>query len=119
MSDSFHALASDADWADALERSTDTPVLIFKHSSACPVSANAQTELEELAEAEASLPIYRVVVQKHRSVSNTIEDDLEIRHETPQAILLHERRPIFDTSHFDVTSETLRDELQRPPVSSA
>lgn len=116
MPDSFHTLASDADWSAALKRSDDTPVLIFKHSSACSVSAKAQGELESLAE-EADAPVCRVVVQKHRAVSNTIEDALGIRHETPQAILLHEQTPVFDTSHFDVTEETLRQELQRLPVA--
>ena len=116
MADAFHSLDSESAWTTALEHSDDTPVLIYKHSSTCPVSTKAQTEVEEL-QADGSVPVYRVVVQEHRAVSNTIEDDLGIRHETPQVILLHERAPAFDTSHFDVTAETLRQELQHLPVS--
>jgi bacillithiol system protein YtxJ len=118
MSDPFHALTSTADWTDALDRSADTPVLIYKHSSACPVSTQAQTEVQELAEAVPDLPVYRVVVQEHRTVSDEIEETLGVRHETPQALLLSDRTAVFDTSHFDVTAETLRDALDDAAVSS-
>jgi bacillithiol system protein YtxJ len=113
MSDApFRPLNSDADWQDALAQSERSAVLVFKHSSACPVSGKAHTEMTELAE-EEDVPVYTVVVQENRSVSDTIEDDLDVRHETPQAILLHDRTPVFDTSHFNVTADTLREELRR------
>ena len=118
MSDShFHPLTSTADWTDALEQSEETPVLVFKHSSACPVSSQANSEMAELAE-EANVPVYKVVVQQNRSVSDDIEAALDVRHETPQAILLHEQTPVFDTSHFNVTEESLRKELRQVNSSS-
>jgi bacillithiol system protein YtxJ len=117
MPDPFHPLTSASAWDDAQTASEDAPVLIFKHSNACPVSAQAQDEMTELAE-DTDLPIYRVVVQEARSVSDTIEADLDVRHETPQAILLRDRRPVFDTSHFDVTAEAIRDALSAPSPST-
>ncbi|PSQ97267.1 MAG: bacillithiol system redox-active protein YtxJ [Bacteroidetes bacterium SW_9_63_38] len=116
MADTFHPLDSESAWTAAQEHSDDTPVLVYKHSSTCPVSSKAQTEVEKLL-SDGSLPVYRVVVQDHRAVSDLIEEELGIRHETPQAILLHNQDPVFDTSHFDVTAETLRDALNRLPVS--
>jgi len=113
----FLPLTSDSDWTEALTQSNETPVLIFKHSSACPVSAQAQAEMTELAEDE-DVPIFRVVVQENRAVSDRIESDLDVRHETPQAIVLHEKTPVFDTSHFNVTADTLREELRRTSLSS-
>lgn len=118
MSDApFHPLTSDADWNEALANSEETPVLIFKHSSACPVSSQANTEMTELAQ-KADVPVYKVVVQNHRGVSDAIADELDLRHETPQAILLHEKRPVFDTSHFNVTADRLREEIRRIPLST-
>lgn len=118
MSDSpFHPLESDTDWEEALSQSEDTPVLVFKHSSSCPVSSNAHQEMTTLVE-EDSVPAYKVVVQNHRAVSNTIEDELGVRHETPQAILLDDRSPVFNTSHFNVTADTLRKELHRTPSAT-
>jgi bacillithiol system protein YtxJ len=115
--DPFHPLTSDDDWRDALTQSQDTPVLIFKHSSACPVSSQAHSEMTELAEAK-EVPVYKVVVQESRSVSDAIEDELDVRHETPQAILLHDGTPVFDTSHFNVTADRLREEVRRLPLST-
>ena len=118
MSDTpFHVLTSDADWEDALSQSEDTPVLIFKHSSTCPVSTNAHQEMQTLVE-EDSVPAYKVVVQDQRAISNRIESDLGVRHETPQAILLDDRSPVFNTSHFNVTVDTLRKELHRTPSAT-
>lgn len=113
----FRDLTSVSAWTDALKHSEDHPVLVYKHSSACGVSAKAQREMSELAD-EEELPIYQVVVQNDRAVSDRIEEDLDIRHETPQAILLHEQRPVFDTSHFNVTAETIRSELHHVSHSS-
>lgn len=118
MSDTpFDVLTSESEWADVLKQSEEAPVLIFKHSSACPVSAKAHVQMEELAETD-EVSIHKVVVQDHRSVSDAIEEDLSVRHETPQAIVVHNGASVFDTSHFDVTADTLRDELRQASLSS-
>lgn len=104
-------LTTEADWTDALSRSTDEPVVVFKHSSACSLSARADEQIRTLDES-INRPIYKLVVQNNRSLSDKIADSLGIRHETPQAIILEGRTPKFDTSHFDVTVDTLRDALR-------
>ena len=114
--DPFRPLASEADWADAQSRSEEQPVLLFKHSAACPVSGSANEEMRTLA-ADSDLPVYKLVVQESRALSDEIADTLGVRHETPQAILLEEEAPVFNTSHFDVTAETLREALQSVTLS--
>jgi bacillithiol system protein YtxJ len=112
MSDSpFRSLSSEADWADARAASEEQPVLVFKHSSACPVSAKADEELKSLAE-DGSLPVYKLVVQESRALSDEIADHLGVRHETPQAIVLDDQTPVFDASHFDVTAEAVREAVR-------
>lgn len=113
----FSPLTTEAEWSTALEHSNDTPVLVFKHSSACPVSAKANQQLQQLGE-EDELPIYKLVVQESRALSNDIAERLDIRHETPQAILLHQQEPVFNTSHFDVTVETVQEALEEVTASS-
>lgn len=118
MSDpAFQALASKADWDEVQSRSEEQPVLVFKHSNACPVSGNADQEMQQLAE-EDDVPVYKLVVQESRALSDRIADTLGVGHETPQAILLEKRAPAFHTSHFDVTAETLR-EAARSDTPSA
>lgn len=107
-SSSVHDLTSDADWEAAVERSHEAPVLIFKHSSACPVSSRANRQMNKLAE-DGDPPVYRVIVQEARDVSSAIAARLGIQHETPQAILLKDGEPVFDASHYSITAESIRD----------
>lgn len=113
----FSPLTTESEWSTVLEHSNETPVLVFKHSSACPVSAKANQQLQQLAE-ERDLPIYKLVVQESRALSDEVAETLNIRHETPQAILLHQQESVFDTSHFDVTVETVQDALEEVTTSS-
>ena len=106
----FHPLTSSADWNAARDASDEQPVVIFKHSSMCPTSARANQEMTALAEDEV-VPVYRVVVQEHRAVSDTIADETGLRHETPQVIVLHDRSPVFDASHHRVKSDRVREAL--------
>lgn len=113
----FSPLTTESEWSTVLEHSNETPVLVFKHSSACPVSAKANQQLQQLAE-ERDLPIYKLVVQESRALSDEVAETLNIRHETPQAILLHQQESVFDTSHFDVTVETVQDALEEVTASN-
>lgn len=107
----FHPLTSQSDWSDAKAKSSDSPVLLFKHTLECPVSETAAQELRRLARSE-DVAIYRLVVQEHGSLASHIASALGIDHETPQAILLHDDTPLFEASHFDITANSFREVLQ-------
>ena len=54
---------------------------------------------------ETSAPQYAMVtVQTHRAVSNAIAQQLGVRHETPQALLIKDGRVVWSASHFRVTA---------------
>jgi bacillithiol system protein YtxJ len=108
----FRTLASSEDWTAALDASEDGPVVVFKHSSVCPTSARANGEMSELAESlPEDVPVYRVIVQESRDVSDAIAEELGIRHESPQVIVLKDRTPVFDTSHHRVKADRVKDAL--------
>jgi bacillithiol system protein YtxJ len=46
-------------------------------------------------------------VQSHRRLSEEAAARFGIRHETPQAILLRDGRPIWSASHFRITATNL------------
>jgi bacillithiol system protein YtxJ len=91
--------------------SHEKPVLLFKHSYTCGISAEALDELQaHLAEQTGRPGVVRyamVTVQTHRDVSNAIAARLGVRHETPQAILVHGGRAIWTASHFRVNASEL------------
>jgi bacillithiol system protein YtxJ len=97
-----------------VEQSNERPVLIFKHSNACPISARAHAEVRRLVEgaADAGFGFGMVVVQEARSLSNAIERRFGVRHETPQAIVVRSGKAVWNASHFDVTRDRLSEALE-------
>jgi bacillithiol system protein YtxJ len=94
----------------ALDASHGGPLLIFKHSFTCGVSAEALDELRAHLDERAASGAIRcamVTVQTHRDVSNAISARLGVRHETPQAILVRGGRAVWTASHFRVNSVEL------------
>src|SRR5574339_82269 len=90
----------------AIEESRERPVVLFKHSRTCGVSCQALDELHRLAEQAARGATYKVItVQSHRSVSDHAARRLGVRHETPQAIVLRDGKPVWKASHFRITAE--------------
>src|ERR687897_2864165 len=88
-----------------LTESQHRPLLLFKHSYSCGVSAEALDELlAHLAVKRGDARYAMVTVQTHREVSNAIAARLGVRHETPQALLVRDGRVIWSASHFRVTA---------------
>ena len=85
----------------ALVESRQRPLLLFKHSYSCGVSAEALDELlVHLAEKRGEARYAMVTVQTHREVSNAIATKLGVRHETPQALLVRDGRVVWSRVAF-------------------
>jgi bacillithiol system protein YtxJ len=96
-----------------LMRSAAEPVLLFKHSYTCGVSAEALDELvTHLNMRNDSVPVAMVTVQANRALSNAISTKLGIRHETPQALLVRHGRVVWSASHFRVTAQSVRQAIE-------
>lgn len=92
----------------AIAESRERPVLVFKHSRTCGISCEALDELRVHVErAEAGVSYKLITVQSHRRVSDEATARFGIRHETPQAILLRDGRPVWNASHFRITANHL------------
>ena len=95
-----------------LHASGDRPVLLFKHSHSCGISAEALDELvEHLNHGPHTVDYAIVTVQTHREVSNAVSARLGIRHETPQAILVRGGKAVWSASHFRVNAASIQKAL--------
>ena len=83
-------------------KSNEQPVVLFKHSLTCPISAGVY---EEVSGVESDVNI--VIMQKARDVSNEIAQKTGIRHESPQAIVLKDGKVSYHASHYDITAQDL------------
>lgn len=104
---SFRPLDTDDALEAALNRSSDAPIVLFKHSAICPLSAYAHRQMKKLTE-PGDPPVYKLVVQKSRALSDAIAERFDIRHESPQAIVVYEHAPVYDASHTSVSAKAIR-----------
>ncbi|HBQ59362.1 MAG TPA: bacillithiol system redox-active protein YtxJ [Balneolaceae bacterium] len=101
------------DFHSILEKSENKPQLIYKHSPSCGVSFMAKQELDSsLEELSKRADLYIIDVIQDRPVSNVVAKELGIRHESPQVILLVEKKVNWDGSHWQVKVEELLSVLQ-------
>jgi bacillithiol system protein YtxJ len=110
----MNTIDTDRELEALVEQSSERPVLIFKHSNACPISSRAHEEVRRFVESGAAdeYGFGMVVVQEARALSNAIEKTLGVRHETPQAIVVRGGRAVWNASHFDVTRDRLAEALE-------
>src|SRR5258706_1618970 len=85
-----------------LAQSNGAPALVFKHSNSCGISARAHAEMAKL-----ELPVGLVVVQKARAVSNEIEAQTGVGHETPQVFIMRDRQVLWSASHGQIKAEAI------------
>jgi bacillithiol system protein YtxJ len=84
------------------------PVVLFKHSTQCPVSAAADAEYRAFVAAHPDAAVYaHLDLLAHRKVSNAIAERLGVRHESPQAIVVRESKVSGVLNHDEITGEAL------------
>jgi bacillithiol system protein YtxJ len=106
----FRPLATEVDLQGAIDESKTQPVAIFKHSASCSLSAVANEQMQRIV---AEVPVFRLIVQEARILSNAIANRFSIRHESPQLIVFDNGTPVFHTSHRGVTASALREVIAR------
>lgn len=84
------------------------PVVLFKHSVACGASFRGRAQLDGLAE-PGDPPRYVVVVQDARRASDHAAERLGVRHETPQALVIHRGAVVLCLNHAAIHADRLRE----------
>jgi bacillithiol system protein YtxJ len=91
------------------QASHEKPVLFFKHSTSCPISVRAYQQFQQYLEADASQQAQNalIIVQTARALSNRLAELADVKHESPQAILVHNGKPVWHDSHFELKKDAL------------
>ena len=94
------------------EISFQRPVILFKHSVRCGVSAMAKHHLEtNWPLLSGELEFYFLDLIRYRSISDQIAEEFNVRHQSPQVIVLRDGQVIYHTSHHLINAEVLRKTL--------
>ncbi|TAE90822.1 MAG: bacillithiol system redox-active protein YtxJ [Bacteroidetes bacterium] len=95
--------------------SHEYPVLLFKHSTSCSISAAALNRLERNwneQEMEYIKPYYLDLLA-HRTTSNAIADHYEIKHESPQVLIIKKGACIYHESHMGIDYKSIAEVIQK------
>lgn len=93
---------------ELITRSQNEPVVLFKHSTSCPISSHAHREMERFSELDVNI----VIVQRARDLSREIERRTGVRHESPQALVLRGGEAVWNASHYDITEEAVKQAVE-------
>lgn len=90
---------------DALiESSEDNPVMLFKHSTRCSISSTALDRMMRNWKEEDSLKVtpFYLDLLNYRPISNAIAEKTGVEHQSPQVILLKNKKAVWEASHWDI-----------------
>lgn len=88
-------------WQDLLDQSMNESIFLFKHSIRCGVSSMVLNRFEKQMR-ERNKKYYFLNILANRNLSDWIADELNIRHESPQLIVLKDAKVIAFDSHYNL-----------------
>ena len=107
MEKKFHRVADRKALDNLLANSKQKPIIVFKHSNSCPISAAAYREMQKIDD-----EVVLVEVQSAREVSKELADITGIRHESPQVIVFKNGKAVWNASHFEVNAREVAKALE-------
>ena len=81
--------------------------LIFKHSTACPVSAAAYDEVQAYRNETNALPIVTLIVQEEPELKLEVAQRYGVQHKSPQILFIQNQKCADDFSHHEITKDRL------------
>jgi len=106
MPNNFLKLSDKETLSKLLTDSNLHPVIVFKHSNSCGISARAYREMEQLD------GVNILDVQQSRDLSAELANITGIEHESPQVIVLKDGKAVWNASHYDVKAGAVTAALQ-------
>ena len=93
---------------EIVKNSDSSSIAIFKHSTRCSISSMVKKALERDWKADADkLPVYMLDLIAYRKISNEIADRFDVRHESPQLMVIKNGKAIYHASHSEIDFEEM------------
>src|SRR5688572_20480606 len=99
-------LTSETQLQYLLDRSVETPQVIFKYSSRCSLSDMIKDRLEKKPPT-GDIEFYFLDLITYRSLSDRIAIVLQVHHESPQVLLIKNRECVYDESHTSIRMDDI------------
>jgi len=105
----WNSLDSEDKLTELINESYTEPIVIFKHSTSCPISSIAKMRLDQDFKGDAKM--FYLDLLAYRNISNKIADTFMINHQSPQVLVIKDGDCIYDESHLNIQAEALKSEL--------
>lgn len=86
------------------EESKDMIIGIFKHSTRCAISRTVLNRFSETSIESLPIKMYYLDLLNFREISNEIEYRFQIIHQSPQLLLIGNKKIVAHASHYDIIS---------------
>ena len=91
-----------------IEASKTKPQAIFKHSTRCGISSMVIKQFENSFDLpDDSIDLYYLDLLNYRDISNAVAQKFDIPHQSPQLIVLKNKKVIAHDSHHGILSVKL------------
>jgi bacillithiol system protein YtxJ len=94
---------------DVVAESVNQAVILFKHSTRCPVSRMALKNFERAyaIDADTAKPYFLDLIE-HRDVSNEIAARFGVTHQSPQVLVIKNGKSVYDESHDSIDAGVVK-----------
>lgn len=102
---SWQDLESVEEYRRTIDKSYEKPILFFKHSTTCFISKAVKKNLEKQinqSEDKDKVDLYYLDLLHFRPISNLMANDLNVTHQSPQAILVKNGEVLYTASHENI-----------------
>lgn len=101
---------TDMEQLDAIEAaSKEEPVVIFKHSTRCGISAMVLRQFESAYDLpEDSMQLYFLDLLQHRDISNEVASRFGVTHQSPQVLVIKNGAVVHHDSHHSISAAHLK-----------
>lgn len=104
---SFDLLVDNGQLLAAVEASENLPFVIFKHSTRCTISTIVLNKFTVKYKDIKEFRIFKLDLIKYRDLSNEIAEILDVEHQSPQVIVVKNKKVIFHASHYEINELNL------------
>jgi len=99
---------------EIVELSNHKLVVIFKHSKRCGISSGVLSRFEKATDSNLeTVAFYYLDLIQYRNISNQIAKELNVYHQSPQAIFLKNGVVVKHESHYDIISNLSLNDLMQ------
>ena len=102
-------LESDEVLEQILIDQSDKPIVLYKHSITCGISAAVKKDLKKKWSFDKDeFSFYYLDLINHRDLSNKIEQRLNVQHESPQIIVVRNGKVLYHASHGNISMKKIK-----------